>query len=233
MNYRLGFFGFSAFAENLTDTVPNVGLLDHRLAVQWIQDHVASFGGNPGNTTLFSESDGATSVGLHVTAYGGTQPAPSRRAIMQSSSATADPGMTSNQTWVNTQELTQLFNCSNPDDDLTASITCLRDMTLDQMLPAEINLTLAQHPFSGLDVFFPVVDQILVPASPPRLLLHGNFSKNISIINGWNDDDGSLFIGSLPQSFSMPPTLAHEYSQISLNLDIFEVENVLSAYPPK
>lgn len=139
MNYRVGFFGFSAFAGNVTDAVPNAGLLDQRLAMKWIQEHVAAFGGDPDNVTIFGESDGATSVGLHIVAYGGARPAPFKKAIMQSGSATADSGMTTNQTWLNTQKLTKSLNCTT--DRLAESIACLRKIPLDKMLPVEVNFT--------------------------------------------------------------------------------------------
>lgn len=230
MNYRLGFFGFSAFADNTTDAVPNAGLLDQRLAMEWIQQHVVLFGGDPDNVTIYGESDGATGVGLQITAYGGKQSPPFRRAIMESSSATADPGTTSNQTWLNTQEMTKALDCSNADNNLTLSIACLRNISLDKMLPVEVNFTYSFDSFSGLDTFFPVVDNAFVPAAPSQLLLNGNFSKNISIINGWNENDGSLFAGS-PDSFSNATYLSSWILSEFPNLNESEVERVLSVYP--
>lgn len=71
MNYRVGVFGFAASpALNATDSL-NAGLLDQRLAIEWIRDHIETYGGDPDNVTIFGESDGATGVGLQITAYGG------------------------------------------------------------------------------------------------------------------------------------------------------------------
>jgi para-nitrobenzyl esterase len=57
-NYRLGPEGFLY----LTDGVPNLALLDQIAALQWVQDHIARFGGDPDNVTIFGESAGAWSV---------------------------------------------------------------------------------------------------------------------------------------------------------------------------
>ncbi len=45
MNYRLGGFGFIGGREVLNDGSANLGLLDQRLAIQWVADNIESFGG--------------------------------------------------------------------------------------------------------------------------------------------------------------------------------------------
>ncbi|RZF41667.1 hypothetical protein LSTR_LSTR015629 [Laodelphax striatellus] len=71
-----------------TSDVPgNAGLFDQMMALQWVHDNIAAFGGNPRNVTLFGESSGAVSVSLHLLS-------PLSRnlfsqAIMQSGSPTA------------------------------------------------------------------------------------------------------------------------------------------------
>lgn len=47
INYRLGGFGFLPGKEVSADGSSNLGLRDQRLALQWIQDNVAAFGGDP------------------------------------------------------------------------------------------------------------------------------------------------------------------------------------------
>lgn len=46
MNYRVGAFGFLAL-HGSSEAPGNVGLLDQRMALQWIQDNIHIFGGNP------------------------------------------------------------------------------------------------------------------------------------------------------------------------------------------
>ena len=66
VNYRLGIFGFFAH-PGLTKESPhhaagNYGLADQIMALQWVRDNIAKFGGNPANVTIFGESAGASDV---------------------------------------------------------------------------------------------------------------------------------------------------------------------------
>ncbi|XP_039581565.1 cholinesterase-like, partial [Passer montanus] len=69
MNYRVGALGFLALPGH-PEAPGNVGLLDQRLALRWVQANIAAFGGDPGAVTLFGESAGAASVGLHLLSGG-------------------------------------------------------------------------------------------------------------------------------------------------------------------
>jgi para-nitrobenzyl esterase len=68
INYRLGALGFTHLAETpVGDERPgsgNLGLLDQVAALQWVQDNIENFGGDPGNVTIFGESAGGMSVGV-------------------------------------------------------------------------------------------------------------------------------------------------------------------------
>src|SRR5271154_2200215 len=66
-NYRLGALGFlSANALGSGEIGGNFGLMDQQTAMEWVRRNIAPFGGDPKRVTLFGESAGAMSVGLHI-----------------------------------------------------------------------------------------------------------------------------------------------------------------------
>ena len=66
LNHRLGVLGFLNLAEPGGEKYArsgNVGMLDIVLALEWVRDNVARFGGDPGNVTIFGQSGGGAKVG--------------------------------------------------------------------------------------------------------------------------------------------------------------------------
>ena len=64
-NYRLGalgFFAHPALGNDGTNGVVNFALLDQIAALRWVQENIASFGGDASNVTVFGESAGGQSV---------------------------------------------------------------------------------------------------------------------------------------------------------------------------
>jgi len=70
VEYRLNVFGFVGLAalrsRDAQGSVGNYGLQDQRLALQWVQKNITSFGGDPGSVTIDGSSAGGGSTANHV-----------------------------------------------------------------------------------------------------------------------------------------------------------------------
>ncbi|XP_065369326.1 acetylcholinesterase-like [Calliphora vicina] len=110
LNYRLGALGFLCLPEE--GIWGNAGLKDQRLALQWVQDNIQTFNGDPNNVTLFGESAGAAAVHLHaLSKHANTL---FHKAIMQSGTANMEWVFQSNPAY-KTRRLAELLNFKTSD----------------------------------------------------------------------------------------------------------------------
>lgn len=81
MNYRLGPYGFLCL--DIPEVPGNQGIKDQALAMRWVKDNIAEFGGDVNSITVMGESAGASSIDYHL--YSNNE-ALFNRAILQSGS---------------------------------------------------------------------------------------------------------------------------------------------------
>jgi para-nitrobenzyl esterase len=66
VNHRLNIFGhlyLAEYGERFADS-GNAGILDLVLALEWVRDNIAAFGGDPNNVLIFGESGGGAKVSV-------------------------------------------------------------------------------------------------------------------------------------------------------------------------
>ncbi|XP_054282798.1 neuroligin-2-like isoform X2 [Macrosteles quadrilineatus] len=83
LNYRLGILGFL----NTNSGPSNFGLMDQIAALHWVQENIASFGGDPRNVTVMGHGTGAVCVHLLATTTAVTEGSLFQRVILMSGSA--------------------------------------------------------------------------------------------------------------------------------------------------
>nr|XP_019955814.1 PREDICTED: acetylcholinesterase [Paralichthys olivaceus] len=187
MNYRIGAFGFLAL-HGSSEAPGNVGLLDQRMALQWVQDNIHFFGGNPKQVTIFGESAGGASVGFHLLSPDSRSTF--TRAILQSGVPNCPwASVTPAEARRRATLLAKLVGCNGGND--TELVDCMRGKSPQELIDQEWQVL----PWSALFrfSFVPVVDGEVLPDTPEAMLSSGNF-KDTQILLGVNQDEGSYFL---------------------------------------
>ncbi|EGZ15179.1 hypothetical protein PHYSODRAFT_333452 [Phytophthora sojae] len=184
INYRLQGFGFLWGSAVEDEGVSNLGFKDQRLALHWVQENIAAFGGDPDKVTIWGESAGGWSVGYQLLAYGGRDDGLFRGAIMQSGAPAHGPSSYTNASaWdVYYNNITSAANCSSASDTLA----CLREVPIGT-LSSIFNSSVASSAS-----FSPVIDGDYIQDTGAALLRDGKF-VHVPILHGANHDEGSAF----------------------------------------
>ncbi|KAK4098444.1 alpha/beta-hydrolase [Parathielavia hyrcaniae] len=188
INYRVSFLGFPGNPHGPR----NLGLLDQRLAVEWVRDNIAGFGGDPSRITLFGESAGGASVDHHTHAFA-SDPIIAA-AIPMSGTVTGirpRPAADAAHIWYNT---TSALACGDALTPPAQVLTCM------QSLPAQqIHATLRNVVDSPIPMpYSPTIDETLVFSSPETHPV-----ANIPLLIGNTDNESGLFRVFVPPLF--PP----------------------------
>lgn len=176
LDYRLGAFGFVH-----TEAGRNAGIQDQLLALQWVRDHIAAFGGDPEQVTLFGESAG----GMCVLDLMGTPAADElfHAAIVQSGAASwlAAPA--------DAERARQAFAAELDSDD----VDHWRRLPADALLQAQQTVDQAIRASTGRGAFRPLLDGSLIQ-------LHGvaaqarTINRQRPLLIGSNGDEQRLFL---------------------------------------
>lgn len=175
VNYRVSVFGF---LSSLSEDAPgNAGLLDQRMALKWVQENVAEFGGNPDNVTLFGRFTGAMSAAIHAFSPLSREESLFRRVILQSGVPVGD--------WVfdrnplnSTYTLADANNCEFP--SVKDTINCLRKVPANLLLKGAMKLPQRFRPVFDFHLIRESFFKSIPKAAP------------VDVLIGINNDEGSL-----------------------------------------
>ncbi|RFU82192.1 acetylcholinesterase [Trichoderma arundinaceum] len=219
MNYRLGAFGFLSGSTMQINGTANAGLLDQRLALEWVQENIHLFGGDPDNVTIMGVSAGGGSVMHQITAYGGLKPVPFRRAIPQSAGIVPVPGnREQEQTF---HEFLSLLNVTTLNDARNLPSSALLAANMEQI---------ASAPY-GAFVYGPTVDGTFAPGMPSKLILQGAFAKDIEVLSTFNRNEGVLFTD--PSAYDNEPLIRKQINNILTSLSSEDVDFVFETLYPE
>lgn len=219
MNYRLGNFGW--FTHAGLGANGNQGFEDQQLALRWVHDNIAAFGGDPNNVTIVGESAGGLSVCLHLIA-----PASRglfHRAISQSGLCDSPlPSRAEHVTGSNT--IVTSLRCDIAPDP----VACLRGKTMEEVravggVTSDVLGSLA----SNARISWPSVDGTIIPGDFRRQVMSG-MSADVPAIFGWNRDEGTLFVGLAELAGMQADAAAYHRTMASLaasnNLSVASIE---------
>ncbi|WP_232661978.1 carboxylesterase/lipase family protein [Pseudonocardia sp. TRM90224] len=183
LNYRLGALGWAELG-NLDPTLRgsgNNGLRDQIAALTWVHDHIADFGGDPGNVTAVGQSEGAFSLSA-ILATDNPQRL-FRRVVLESGS-----GYMVRSAQLEARNSATFLAATGAKD-----IAAVRAMSTEALLDATGKAVEASGSAVGSATFFgPYVDGTLVKAPTLQRLAEGN-ARGIDMVIGTNRDEVLFF----------------------------------------
>ncbi|XP_016933231.3 esterase 6 [Drosophila suzukii] len=176
ISYRLGPLGFASTGD--TDLPGNYGLKDQRLALQWIKQNIASFGGEPENILVVGHSAGGASVHLQMLREDFGQLA---KAAISFSGNALDPWVVQQEQGARGRafELGRIVGCGLAADSETLK-KCLKTKPAGEIVTAVRNFLIFSYvPFAP---FGPVVEPSDAPEAfltqdPREVIKSGKFGQ--------------------------------------------------------
>jgi len=154
--------------------------------LQWVQNNIANFGGDPNRVTLFGQSSGAVSVSLHLLSP--LSKGLFKRVIIQSGSASYPLYSGKVKDTENLEMFANLVNCSLGPQ----LISCVRGKTIEDILKVQSQIIYPKYR-GPQDIAGPVVDGEFLPDVPEKLLRNGNFHLTVDVMIGTTSNEGALY----------------------------------------
>lgn len=178
-NYRLSVLGFPGNPAGPN----NLGLLDQRLAVEWVRDNIEKFGGDPSRITLFGQSAGAASIDFYSYAWANESIA---SGFISESGNVFGWGLPNTREfaangWFN---VSATLGCGGADSNSSEVLACMRKQNATAILNA---IPAMSGTASILGLFGPTIDDTVVlanyttatPAKIPMLIGNNNYEAGL------------------------------------------------------
>lgn len=193
-NHRLGLLGYLYLDEIAGDEVKgsgNRGVQDIAVALEWVKENIAEFGGDPDNVMIFGESGGGMKTSSLYSM-------PEAEAYFNKASIESGPAVeliTSENAAETTRSVFEYLNIS------PKNWKKLLEVPADKLLEAQEQIPKKQNPLSGgfhgignsgVGSFGAMVDGVIIPANPFEPAAP-DFSKNKPLMVGWNEDEYIFF----------------------------------------
>ncbi|KMO79067.1 carboxylesterase/lipase family protein [Mycolicibacterium obuense] len=221
VNYRLGPLGCLELSSLSTPDHPiddNLFLRDLVMALRWVRENAAAFGGDPENVTIFGESAGAHAVATLLA----TPDAAGlfARAIAQSPSS----GMTRSADIA--EQYAQRFARTLGAGASDAAEVLMRTRPADLVRALEQLIVEGQREMLGAFAIGPTYDTDYLPVNPAQAMADGA-AHRVPLIVGTNADEGKLFTRFLKLLPTTEPAIERLFSQAEPGVR----ERILAAYP--
>jgi para-nitrobenzyl esterase len=203
-NYRLGRFGFFAFPELTKESqdgmLGNYGYMDQLAALQWVQQNIAAFGGNPDEVTVFGESAGGFAVNALMTS-------PLAKGLFERAGVESGGGRVN----LNATGVSQGMNGRPSAEQLGVAFAASKGITGDgtaalaalRALPAE-TIVNGMNMASGQPTTYPgpMIDGKLVTGDPQTFYTDGQFQHVPMLIGGNSADLGMTRANTMEELFA-------------------------------
>ncbi|GJJ10746.1 hypothetical protein Clacol_004973 [Clathrus columnatus] len=208
LNYRVGPFGFLTSEKVKENGDLNAGFLDQRFALEWVQQHITKFGGDPGRVVLIGDSAGAGSIALHLVAFGGA-PTNLFAGVIGVSPFFPTQLLPSELEW-QFDLFASRAGCTGSGDLLT----CLRQQDSTTLQNANQEMPYPGRTSNSLFPFTPTIDGDLFPDFPYRLFEEGKFVKVPSIF-GDDTNEGTIFASNVSSPAEVGSFMQDNFPQLT------------------
>lgn len=194
INYRLGAAGFHHVGDGVPGT-GNFGILDQIAALEWVQENIAAFGGDPNRVTVAGESAGGMSVGTLL----GSPLARGlfRRAIPQSGAASN--GMSAAGAGLIAGELLGLLGI-DPADATDAQVVAAQAELSRQIQTTRDASRFGMEAATGVMPWMPMVGGDVLPVPAIDAIAAGS-AADVDVLIGTCRHELMLFLGLAPSMF--------------------------------